>query len=232
MLTVIVPFRVRPSLLAATLASLALGLSACSKSKEPEPPTPLEIMTSNAPAVAPTPASKPTVLPRAAITNATSASATNLPAIPATNPAPATASAATPEQIQRLATLKTTYQAAQSFDDRFDVVIAIGKVGNAAAIQMLEQLFRTEKNHELRTELINALIEIGDCKDEKLSLLRLGITADQAPATREAAMDGLVDLDDARSLPLLKELATDPDEQIRTVAQQNLALLTEMLKAP
>jgi HEAT repeat protein len=92
-------------------------------------------------------------------------------------------------------------------------------------------LFRAEKDRELRTELINALIDISGCKDEKLSLLRLGIATDQAGDTREAAIDGLIDLEDERALPLLQELTADPDEKVRAVAKHALALATELLKA-
>ena len=230
----VVQLKARTSLVAITLAGLALGLSACSQSKKSEPAPPSEVVASNAPAGVRPAVPEPKALPPVVLTNGPAAPATN-PAPSATNLVPSTtnpANAAASERSQRLATLEKKYQAAQSFDDRFDVVLAIGKVGNAEAVQMLEQLFRTEKNSEVRTELINALIDIGGCKDEKLALLRQGIAADQAADTREAALDGLVDLVDARALALLKELTTDPNEQVRSVAQQNYALLTEMLKAP
>lgn len=147
-----------------------------------------------------------------------------------TNDFPATPPA-TPEARQRVATLQTAYQAAGGFDDRFDVINEISEVNSVAAVEILEQLFRAETSAELREELINGLIPIGGCKNEKLRFLRLGIAANQPAAVREAAMDGLVDLEDARALPLLKELMADPDEKVRSVAKHNFELLTEMVKA-
>ena len=223
----------RTSLVAATLAGLALVIFACSKSKPPEEPAPVPPAVSNQTVITPAPktnlpAFSPsvatnTLLPNPTfVTNVASAVASAAPS----------ASAATPEQIQRIATLEKNYFAAGSFDDRFDVALAIGKAGGPEAVKTLERLFRAEKDSELRTELINALIDIGECKEEKISLLRLGVAAEQAAPTREAAIDGLVDLNEASALPLLKELANDPNEQVRTVAKHALELLTEMLKNP
>ncbi len=237
----------RTSLIAVTLAGLALGIFACSKSKPPEEPSPAAPPSSNQTVAAPASRVVPPVLGRPASTNAlpvrvttntpSSPNITNMPLSEATNTIrtagdPASPRAATPQQIQHLATLEKNYFAASSFDDRFDVALAIGKTGTAEAVKTLEKLFRVEKDSELRTELINALIDIGECKEEKMDLLRLGIAAEQAAETREAAIDGLIDLVDPRGLPILKEMTNDPNEQVRAVAKHALALLTELLKTP
>ena len=224
----------RVSLVVAALASLAWVMVACSKSKPPEEPAPVTPVASNQTAAAPTPKTNPVTFPSPIITNTPLPNATTTVTNVAGTVASAvpSASAATPEQIQRLASLEKSYVAAGSFDDRFDVALAIGKAGGSEAVKTLERLFRAEKDSGLRTELINALIGISECKEERLSLLRLGIAADQAAETREAAIDGLIDLEDARALPLLKEMSTDPNEQVRTVAKHALGLLTELLKTP
>jgi HEAT repeat protein len=79
-------------------------------------------------------------------------------------------------------------------------------------------------------ELINALIGVNGCKEERLRFLKLGVGADQPFEVREAAMDGLVDLEDPRALALLKGLSDDPDQKVRALARQSHDLLEQMLK--
>jgi len=133
------------------------------------------------------------------------------------------------EPAQRVATLQGQYRAAREFDDRFEAAVRLGEVGTPEAVAALEGLFRNEPDPELRTELINALIGISGCKEERLRFLKLGLAADQPFEVREAAMDGLVDLEDARALALLKDLLGDPDERVRALARQLHDLLEQML---
>ena len=214
---------IRTSLVATVLASVVLCWGGCSRSKPTEDIVPPPVVSNTTTTPAPDPERRPPPF--------TNPPAVSLPPAAASNVAPVTI-AATPAQIQELATLSQQYGAATAFDDRFDLLTEIRLVGTAESVKSLERLFRTEKDGALREELINALIGIGGCKDEKLVLLRLGIAADQPPPVREAAIDGLVDLEDARALPLLKELSADANDQVRTVAKQAHALLTEMLKSP
>ncbi len=134
------------------------------------------------------------------------------------------------EPAQRVAALQGQYRAAREFDDRFEAALRLGQVGTPEAVVALEDLFRNEPVKELRVELINALIGISGCKEERLRLLKLGVAADQPFEVREAALDGLVDLEDARALALLKGLSDDPDEKVRALARQNRDLLDSMLK--
>ncbi|MBI5385278.1 MAG: HEAT repeat domain-containing protein [Verrucomicrobia bacterium] len=211
----------RAALLGLALAALGGCSRSCSKS-QPAPPelaeSPTTIATNAGTAVSSAPVVSPVATP-AALSNA----APELRTI-------AAPSASTPEQIQRVATLAQKYAAVTVFDDRFEVALQIAEVGGPEAVKTLETLFRTETDTALREELINALINIGDCKDEKLSLLRLGIAADQPASVREVAIDGLIDQQDERALALLKGLLNDRDEQIRALAQHAVELAEEMVK--
>ena len=134
------------------------------------------------------------------------------------------------DTAQQMATLQKRYSAAQGFDDRFEVAGQIGETANAEAVAALEQLFRQEPDKDLRVELINAMIGITCCKDERLRFLTQGLSPDQPTEVREAAIDGLVDLEDARALTLLQGLFKDPDEKIRELAQHSHSLVQEMVK--
>ncbi len=141
-----------------------------------------------------------------------------------------TAAGSAQDPAQRVAALQGQYRAAQAFDDRFEAAVRLGGVGTAEAVSALEELFRKEPNKDLRVELINALIGLSGCKEERLRFLKLGVGSDQPFEVREAAIDGLVDLEDARALALLKGLSDDPDEKVRTLARQARDLLEQMLK--
>jgi hypothetical protein len=129
-----------------------------------------------------------------------------------------------------LGALTREFQAAASFDDRFDAALRIGALGTAEAITTLEQLFRQEKDQELRVELINALIGCSGFKTERLRFLKLGVDRDQPAEVREAAIDGLVDLQDASALPVLEALFTDPDAAVAALARQSHELLRKILE--
>jgi hypothetical protein len=210
-------------LTAAALLALPLILAGCSKSRqagEADAPGTNQAQTLPAgPAAGENPATSVATVP------------SNVVAATPSNP-PAAGSLPDSEPARRAATLAQEYRAAPAFDDRFAAALRIGELGTADAVTTLEQLFRQETDKDLKVELVNALMGISGCKDERLRFLRLGIGADQAPGVREAAIDGLVDLEDARALALLDGLRDDPDLNIRTLATQSRQLVEQMLKSP
>jgi hypothetical protein len=147
-------------------------------------------------------------------------SPTNTPVAPDGTSAPA----------QQVAALKGQFGKATTFDDRFDLALQIGAVGTAEAVATLEQLFREERDKDLRVELINALMGMTGCKDERLRFLQAGLLPDQPLEVREAAMDGLVDLQDARALPLLAGLLNDPNPKIQALARHLHDLAEKIVK--
>jgi HEAT repeat protein len=154
--------------------------------------------------------------------------ASNLPLLARTN-GPALAGRSDSEAVRPVAELARQFRASTNFDDRFEALLSIGEVGTAEAVTALEGLFREEQDKDVRVELINALIGITGAKDERLRFLELGTRADQPREVREAAMDGLVDLEDARALPVLRSLFSDSDPNVRNLARQLHELATQQV---
>jgi HEAT repeat protein len=61
--------------------------------------------------------------------------------------------------------------------------------------------------------------------DEKLKLLSKGSQKGLPSDVRQSAIDGLIDLDDQRVIPVLNGLLNDPDEDIRESAKDALEML-------
>lgn len=135
-----------------------------------------------------------------------------------------------PDQARLLTQLKANYAAAGSFDDRFDVVLKIAEARSGDSVRLLEELFRQEKDKDLRVELINGLMGLASCKEERLTFLKLGLAREQPAEVREAAIDGLVDLEDQRALDLVRGLSNDPDPAIAKLARDSAALMEKMLQ--
>jgi hypothetical protein len=207
--------------LIALVAILGWLLPGCSK---PKPPAPEETATTNRPTVP-----SPAAVPGANTPGARLSDPTNQPSPATTNPATAEASA--PGLAARMAALKQEYRTAKTFDDRFEVAVRIGESGTAEAVTSLEELFRDEPDKELRVELINALIGLSGAKEERLRFLQRALAPSQPAEVREAAMDGLVDLEDARALPLLQGMCNDPEPKLQDLARQLHALAEKMVKA-
>jgi len=112
------------------------------------------------------------------------------------------------------------FRSSTNFDDRFETLLSIGEVGTAEAVSALEELFVEEPDKDLRVELINALIGISGAKEERLRFLKRGLSSSQPAEVREAALDGLVDLEDPRAVPLIESLFSDPDPALQALARQ------------
>ena len=208
----------RWDLAVAGLVALSLFQAGCSKESPPPEQSP--------PATAQTDPAQPTTAPPAHLVVPASAPLTNEPA----SESSATVTPADAEPTRSVAEITRDFRMATNFDDRFEAALALGHVGTPEAVTALERLFRQEQDQELKVELVNALMGISGAKDERLRFLTLGIDGAQPPRVREAAIDGLVDLEDPRALPLLQSLFGDSDKNIRTLARQSHALAEQMLK--
>jgi hypothetical protein len=213
-------------------AVLALGLSlgpwlGCGCSREGEKPA-RHLQSNELTAAAAIPA-PPGPLPALPASNSSlSNPAANQAMI--SNSVPAADTNRSPEQIKLLAQYKVEYAAAASFDDRFDVVLKIAEAKTADSVVLLEQLFREEKDKDLRVELINGLMGMDSCKEERMAFLKLGISREQPPEVREAAVDGLVDLAESRALEVLRGLCSDADPAIARLAKESVTLMEKMLQ--
>jgi HEAT repeat protein len=61
--------------------------------------------------------------------------------------------------------------------------------------------------------------------EETLAMLKLGTEKGLPTEVRQSAIDGLIDLEDQRVIPILNGLLNDPDEDIRDGAKDALEML-------
>jgi hypothetical protein len=197
-------------------------LIGCSKTEEePAPPvTPPVKKSTPAPptdSVKPkptTPAVRPTVPPSKSV----------MPPLtkPVAPPAPTLSPA---EAAREIAALESTYVATPDFSKRVQTIYKISDLGTPEAITVLGRLFHQEKDSDLKTEVIDSLFDIDGLDERKIAILTAGAGADQPKNVRESAIDALGDIEAKYALPILQSLASDPDEDIRDAAKDQIEML-------
>jgi hypothetical protein len=121
--------------------------------------------------------------------------------------------------------LERDYTSTTNRDTRLDVMMDVAEAGNADAVRTLTRLFDAETDPELKVDLLDSLLGIEGFKDEKLIMLTLGVRQGLPQDVRQSAIDGLIDLEDNRSIALLNGLLNDPDPEIRQSAQDAIEIL-------
>lgn len=127
-----------------------------------------------------------------------------------------------------LPVLEKDYLANTNREDRLDLMMDITDWPGPETVKVLTRLFQAETDPELRVDLLDSLLSIEGSVDEKLSMLALATAKGQPTEVRQSAIDGLIDLDDQRVIPILNGLLNDPDEEIREGAKDAI----EMLQTP
>jgi hypothetical protein len=141
------------------------------------------------------------------------------PAIPtATNDEPAL-------ETKPLPVLEKEYTTTTNRDTRLDLMMDIAETPSADAVKALTRLFEVETDPDLKVDLIDSLLGIEGFKDEKLIMLTMGARQGLPSDVRQSAIDGLIDLDDQRVIPVLNGLLNDPDEEIRESAKDAIEML-------
>jgi hypothetical protein len=127
--------------------------------------------------------------------------------------------------LKPLPQLEKDYSSTTNRDARLDIIMDITENPSAEAVQTLARLFDVETDPELKVDLLDSLLGIEGFKDEKLVLLTKGAAPGLPNDVRQSAIDGLIDLDDRRVIPVLNGLLNDPDPEIREGAKDALELL-------
>jgi hypothetical protein len=127
-----------------------------------------------------------------------------------------------------LPVLEKEYLANTNREDRLDRIMDITDWPGPETVKVLTRLFQAESDPELRVDLLDSLLSIEGSVDEKLSMLALATAKGQPTEVRQSAIDGLIDLEDPRVIPILNGLLNDPDEEIREGAKDAI----EMLQTP
>ena len=223
-------------ILIAALSAVLVALLFLPKFKSGDAPPPVVVAenpvntTEPSPAPAPAPATSPVVRAAPPVTTpprtATVALATNR----STNGRPIVAEPADDADpfepmLKPLPVLERDYAATTNRETRLDIIMDVAETANADAVRTLTRLFDVETDPELKVDLLDSLLGIDGFKDEKLIMLTLGMRQGLPNGVRQSAIDGLIDLEDQRAIPLLNGLLNDPDEEIREAAQDALELL-------
>lgn len=124
-----------------------------------------------------------------------------------------------------LPVMEKEYFTATNRDVRLDLMMDIADNSSAESVKTLTRLFEAETDTDLKVDLLDSLLGIEGFKEEKLIMLTLGARQGLPTEVRQSAIDGLIDLDDQRVIPVLNGLLNDPDEEIREGAKDALEML-------
>lgn len=127
--------------------------------------------------------------------------------------------------MKPLPELITDYASTTNRDERLDLMMDIADLPGPESIRALTQLFEAETDAELKVDLLDSLLGIEGFPEEKLKMLTSGTKQGLPSDVRQSAIDGLIDLDDQRVIPVLNGLLNDPDEEIRESAKDALEML-------
>ncbi|HTD65882.1 MAG TPA: HEAT repeat domain-containing protein [Candidatus Limnocylindria bacterium] len=127
--------------------------------------------------------------------------------------------------VKPLPVLIKEYAATTNRDDRLDLMMDIADLPGPESIRALTQLFEAETDPDLKVDLLDSLLGIEGFPDEKLKMLTAGTKQGLPGDVRQSAIDGLIDLDDQRVIPVLNGLLNDPDEEIRESAKDAIEML-------
>lgn len=139
---------------------------------------------------------------------------------------------ADPEAAEKIAALEKDYLGAKSQEGRMDVVNSLGEIVSGETIKSLARLFEQEKDKDLQVHLVDALQSIAGFKEEKLAFLAACIKPALDRDVRQAAIDGLIDLEDRRSIRVLQTLLNDLDDTIVQSAKSAIIILESPLTPP
>jgi hypothetical protein len=135
-------------------------------------------------------------------------------------------------ELKPLPTLEKDYSATTNRDQRLDIMMDIAETPGAEAVKALTRLFEVETDLDLKVDLLDSLLGIEGFKDEKLIMLTLGARQGLPSEVRQSAIDGLIDLDDQRVIPVLNGLLNDPDAEIREAAKDAIEMLQSQPAVP
>lgn len=121
--------------------------------------------------------------------------------------------------------LEKNYRATTNENTKTEIIYKLGEIGSREAVEVLGRLFPSEKDADLRTEMISILAVVDEANNEKLAVYKMGVKPDQPIDVRKEAIEGLGDLEDARAIPILQELTKDSQTEISNAAREALELV-------
>lgn len=128
-------------------------------------------------------------------------------------------------EAKPLPVLEKEYGATTNRDTRLDIMMDIADWPGPDAVRALARLFEIETDPDLKVDLLDSLLGIEGQVEEKLKMLTAGTQKGLPTDVRQSAIDGLIDLDDQRVIPVFNGLLNDPDEEIREGAKDALEMM-------
>ena len=124
-----------------------------------------------------------------------------------------------------LPVLESNYAATTNRDTRLDIMMDIAETPGAETVRTLARLLETETDTDLKVDLIDSLLGIEGHTEEKLAMLTQGARSGLPKEVRLSAVDGLIELNDPRTVAVFNGMLNDPDEEIREAAKDALEMI-------
>jgi hypothetical protein len=121
--------------------------------------------------------------------------------------------------------LEKDYYSTTNVDVKMDIISNLSDIGTREAVEAMGRLFQTEKDTDLKVEILSDLSFVDGSDTEKLAIYKIGVKADQPHEVRKEAIDGLSDIEDLRAIPILQELTRDKNSEISDDARNALELV-------
>lgn len=132
-----------------------------------------------------------------------------------------------PEAAAEAAELIAEFAGDQDEARRIEIVFELAANGSPGAQTKLDEIYRNPPAARLKQEVVNAMTFMEPHNlDFALTLLSDAVGPQQPVELREAAMDALRDLEDARTINVWRSIANDPQAEIREAAAQAIEYLT------
>lgn len=135
--------------------------------------------------------------------------------------------APTPD-IPHLLALEQEYNTTQDIDRKTEIIFELGDEESDFGWQSLSRLVVTEKNPDLKSQLITALGDSDMPDAQKVGFLGQYVGPEQNEDVRYMAVEALDDIDDPRAMAVWQRLLNDKDESIRDTATAAI----ERLRSP
>ncbi len=123
------------------------------------------------------------------------------------------------------AQLERDYTKTSDANDRIEIIYQLADIGDAGALRALGRLFLAETNPELKSEIISAVDDVDGLVEARLAIYAIALRPNQPDDVRQAAVDALENLEDARAIPTWRTLLNDRDAGIRDTAKAQIEAL-------
>jgi len=115
-------------------------------------------------------------------------------------------------------------RAAAEPEERSEVVGELWSLATPEAVEILRQQFFIEQDMHVKADIVSGLVEEQkpETREVRLGILAAALPMGQPEEVRVMAIAIGTEFDDIRAVSLLQNLLQDPNEDIRTVAEEAL----------